>query len=199
MDADMWKCHHDCSTDLWFRASCQQEMPSCYLHSFKRSKKTAGTWKQEKGKRCGPAFGNLAKNKKPADSSKLLSPTNANSFQNCWEQDEIHLDTAELLSSLCWQQPGTWEDRCKEVPYSILGRNILRLPGPLRDLGAPQSQHKVAYLQELARLHPQCSRARWFFFFSRCLRRKDRAWALHSLLGVASSSGFSWSSKQTFS
>lgn len=73
------------------------------------------------------------------------------------------LCTAELLSSLCSLQPETWEDSCKEMPYSILGRNILRCPGPLRDLGAAWSQHRVAYLQELARLHPWCCRARGFF------------------------------------
>lgn len=195
MDADMWKCHHDCSTDLWFRASCQQEMPSCYLYSFKRSEKTAETWKQKKGKRCGPAFGNLAKNKKPADSSKLLSPTTGNSFQNCQEQDDIHfaLQNCSRASARCSLGLGRiGEKRCQHPREEY--------PEAPRASQGPGSTLKPEQSSLFARAG-QATSSVWqskMVFLSLLLsyiNRKDRVWVLHSLLGVASSSDSSWSSK----
>lgn len=140
MDAGMWKCHRDYrSADLWFRASCQRKMPSCYLHSFKRREKTAEILESKKRKRGRgvetSASGDLAENKKTAEPSKLLSPTPGKLLSELPRAGGHPLPTAGLLPSPCSLQPGTWEDRRKETPLSILGRNtlILRCPGTPRE------------------------------------------------------------------
>lgn len=73
-----------------------------YIHS-KEARKLQRLESKKKGKRCGSAFGNLAKTKKPADSSKLLNPVTGNYFQNCQEQDDIHfaLQNCSQASARC--------------------------------------------------------------------------------------------------
>lgn len=155
MDTGMWKCHCDYhSADLWFRASCQGEMPSCYLHSFKRSEKTVEMLeRKKKGKGAKTsASGNLAEYKNPAEPSKILSPTAGKIFSKMSRTEGHPLLTAGLVSSPCSLQPDIWEDRCKEMLCRNLERNtlILRCPGPPRK----PEKHKASNKEPVCRSWP---------------------------------------------
>lgn len=116
MDAGMWKCHHDYrSADLWYRASCQWEMPSCYLHSFKTREKTAEILESKKRGRGVESFtsGDLVENQKPAEQSKLPSPMAGELFSKLPRAGGHPLLTAGLPSSSL--QPSIWEDRHRDA------------------------------------------------------------------------------------
>lgn len=145
----------------------------------------------------------LTENKKSAEPSKPLSPMAAKLLSKLTRAGGHPLLTAGLLSSTCSLQPGTWEDRRKEMPYSILGRNILilRCWGPPRE---PESSTEPAMRTVFAGAGEAMSsvlQSKSGFLLSFAagqyllsyFSRKDRAWALYSLLGVESSGDSSWS------
>lgn len=149
------------------------------------------------------ASGDLVENKKPAEPSKLLSPMAGKLLCELPRAGGHPLLTAGLLSHPCLLQLGTWEDRRKEMPYSILGRNILilRCPGPPREPGSstePATRSLFGGAGQATSSVLQSKRVCLLSFAARqyllsYISRKDRAWALHSLLGMESSGDFSWS------
>lgn len=149
------------------------------------------------------APGELAENKKPAEPSNFLSPTPGKILSELARAGGHPLLTVGLLSSPNSLQPGTWEDRRKEMPYSVIGRNILVLmcPGPPKEPGSstePATRSLFAGAGQAMSSAPQNKRVLLLSFTAgqyllSYVSRKDRAWALHSLLGVESSGDSSWS------